>query len=81
MDIYKLLNLDSPLVKEEWHGIKGWYKEANGHAIMYACIKIKRIMADWVALYKRLPTPGENTPVSVYPFAVDDSILEEEDIE
>ena len=38
-------------------------------------------MAEWVELYSSVPSPGENIPISVYSFLVDDSVPTEEEIE
>ena len=42
---------------------------------------LERITLERVELYSYLPPPGTNTPISVQPFMVDDSIPTEEYIE
>ena len=37
-----------------------------------APVALEQIMAEHVDLYFRIPPPGENTPVSVYSFQVDE---------
>ena len=42
---------------------------------------LKRVTAERVALYSRVPPQGDNIPVTIEPFAVEDGVPEEEKIE
>ena len=68
---------DPPLIQEAWHRIKGWYTAAVNRAPPPARVTIERITAERVALYIYVPPPGENTPIEINPFQVDDSVPEE----
>ena len=42
---------------------------------------LERITAERVALYRRVPPPGENIPVQIEPFEVEDKVPDEGEIE
>ena len=42
---------------------------------------LKRITEERVTLYSRVPPPGDSIPVDVEPFAVEDGVPEEEEVE
>ena len=42
---------------------------------------LERITAERVALFSCVPTPGDNIPVAIKPFEVEDLVPEEEEIE
>ena len=42
---------------------------------------VKRIRAERVALYSRVPPPGDSILVDIDPFAVEDGVLDEREIE
>ena len=42
---------------------------------------LKRVTAERVALYSRVPPPGDSIPVDIEPFAVKDGVPEEGEIE
>ena len=69
-EIERLLREDSPLHKETWHRMKGWYKASFDRAPPPAPVIIKRIMVERVDLYFHVPPPGKNIPVSVELFQV-----------
>ena len=46
-----------------------------------AQVTLKQVTADRVALYIRIPPPGDNIPVTIEPFAVEDGVPAEEEIE
>ena len=79
-EVEKLLGLDPPLHQEAWHQMKGWYRYAVDHAPPPAWVTLECITADQVDLYSYVPPPGDNIPVSVDPFPVDDSVPMEEEI-
>ena len=58
----------------------GWYQAAAKRVPPPAWVTLERIMEERVNLYIYVPPPGENTPVSVEPFPVDDSLLMEDEI-
>ena len=61
--------------------MKGWYQAAVDRALPLAQVTLKWIMAEWVDLYRYIPPTGENIPVSVQPFLVEDLVPEEDEIE
>ena len=70
-----------PFIQEVWYRIQGWYKAAVDRAPPPARVTLKRITAERVALYSRVPPPGENIPVALEPFKVEDEVPEEGEIE
>ena len=70
-EIERLLGEDPPLHKEEWHRMKGWYKAVVDRASLPARANFERITAERVDLYRHVPLPGENIPVSVELFQVE----------
>ena len=54
-----LVKADPPLIQEAWYHIKGWYKAAVDRAPPPARVTLKQIPAERVALYSRVPPPGE----------------------
>ena len=77
----KLVKADPPLIQEVWYRLQGWYKAALDRAPPPARATIKRVTAEWVALYSRIPPPGDNILVTIEPFAVEDGIPTEAEIE
>ena len=75
------MGADPPLIREAWHRIKGWYKDTVDRAPPPARVTLERITAERVALYSYVPPLGENIPISIRPFQVDDSVAEEGKIE
>ena len=69
-----LLGFDPPLHRESWHRLNGWYRAAVDRAPLPARITLERIMSERVDLYSYVPPPGENIPVSVEPFPLDDLV-------
>ena len=61
--------------------MKGWHKAASNHTLLPARLTIDWITEEQVALYLKIPPPGENNLVSLMSFTVDDSIPDKEDIE
>ena len=72
---------DPPCHREAWHRIKGWYKAAFDRAPPPARVTLERITAERVDLYRCVPPPGTNTPISVQPFPLEDSVPTEDKIE
>ena len=70
-EVEVLLGLDTPLHWEAWHRIKGWYWSAVDRAPPTARVTLERITAERVELYRYIPPPGANIPISVKPFLVD----------
>ena len=60
--------------------MKGWYRAAFERDPPPAQVTLKWITADQVDLYIYIPPPGDNIPVSVEQFPVDDSVPTEENI-
>ena len=61
--------------------MKGWYRYAFDRALPPDWVTLERITAKRVDLYSYMPPPGENIPVSVEPFPLDDSLHTEDNIE
>ena len=70
-----------PPHQESWHQMKGWYRAAVDRMPPPAQVTLKRITAERVDLYRHIPPLGENIPVSVEPFPVEDLVPTEDEIE
>ena len=79
-EIERLLVEDPPLHKESWHQMKGWYRAAFERTPKPAQVTLYWITAERVDLYQHVPPPGENIPVSVEPFQVEDLLPMEDKI-
>ena len=62
-----LVKADPPLIQEALYCIQGWYKAAFDRTLPPARVTFKRTMSERVALYSRVPPPGENIPVQIEP--------------
>ena len=62
-----LVKADPPLIQEAWYRLQGWYKAAVDRAPPPARATLKRVTAERVALYSRVP-------VTIEPFAVEDGV-------
>ena len=62
------------MVKDTETYMKGWYNTVTGHTPPPAWVSIKQITVEWVALYHHMPPLGDNIPVVVDPFLVNDSV-------
>ena len=71
-DVEALLGGDQPNAKEAWRWMKWWYKAAVNRAPPPARATLERIMAERVELYRHVPPPGDNIPVTVTPSEIDD---------
>ena len=80
-EVEDLVKADPPLIQETWYRLQGWYKAAVDRAPPPARATLKRVTADQVALYSRVPPPGDNIPVTIEPFAEEDGVPAEEEIE
>ena len=79
-EVEKLLGSEPPLHWESWHQMKGWHWDAVYRALPPAQVTLERITPERVDLYSYLPPPGDNTPVSVGPFPVDELVPTEDEI-
>ena len=61
--------------------MKGCYQAAVNHMPPPAWVTLELITEDQVDLYLHVPPPGENIPVLVDPFPVEDSVPTEDEIE
>ena len=61
--------------------MKGWYRTAVDCASPPARVTLERIAVELVDLYRHIPPPGENIPISVDPFPVEDLVPTEDEIE
>ena len=72
-----MVKADPPLIQEAWYHIQGWYKAEADRAPTTARVTPKRIVAERFALYSWVPHPGDNIPVEVEPFEVEDKVPDE----
>ena len=70
-----------PFHREAWHCIKGWYKDAVDRAPPPTRDTLERTTAERVDLYRYVPPPGMNTPISMETFLVDNLVPTEDKIE
>ena len=80
-EVETLLGFDSPLHREYWHQLKGWYWAAVDRSLPPARVTFERITAEWVDFYNYVPPLGANISISVEPFLVDDLVPTEDEIE
>ena len=80
-EVEDLVKADPPLTQEAWYRLQGQYKSAVDRAPPPARATLKRVMAERVELYSRVPPPGDSIPVNIEPFAVGDGVPEEGEIE
>ena len=71
-----LVGVEPPLILEAWHKIQGWYKAAVDCAPPPARVTLEQVTSERVALYSYVMPPGENIPIAIQPFQVEDSVLE-----
>ena len=57
-EVEALVKADPPLIQEVWYRLQGWYKAAVDRAPLPARATLKRVTAERVALYSRVPPPG-----------------------
>ena len=76
-EVEALVKADPPLIQEAWYHIQGWYKATVDRAPPPARVTLKRITAERVALYSRVPPPGDNIPVEIEPFEAEDKVPDE----
>ena len=76
-----MVGADLPLIQEAWYRIQGWFKAAVDRAPSPVRVTLERITAERVALYIRVPPPGDNIPVELENFEVKDAVPEEGEIE
>ena len=73
-EIDTLLGSDPLLKREAWHRLKGLYRDVVDHVPPPDHITLERITANRVYLYRYVQPPGENIPIFVEPFLVEDSV-------
>ena len=76
-----MVKSDPPLIQEAWYRIHRCYKAAVDLTLSPARVTLKRITAERVALYSRVPLPGDNIPVEIEPFEVEDKVPDEGEID
>ena len=59
-ELEALMKAEPPLIQEVWYRLQVWYKAAVDRASPPAQATLKRITAEWVTLYIRIP-PRETT--------------------
>ena len=81
VEVEALVKADPPIIQESWYRLQEWYKAAVVRALPPARATFKRVTVYRVALYSRVPSPGDSIPVNIEPFAVEDGVPGEGDIE
>ena len=76
-----LVKADPPHIQEAWYRLQGWYKAAVDRAPPHAQATLRRVTAERVTLYSRIPPPGDNIPVTIEPFTVENGVPTEAEIE
>ena len=76
-----LLQEDPLKARGAWRWMKGWYKAAAKRGPPPARATLERITAEQTELYRRVPPPGENIPVTVDPTHIEDLVPTEDEIE
>ena len=72
-----LVKADLPLIQEAWYYLQGWYKAAADSAPPPARATLKWVTAERVALYSRVPPPGDSILITIEPFAMEDRVPED----
>ena len=80
-EVEALVKEDPHLIQEAWYRLQGWYKTAVDRAPPPAQARLNWITAERVALYSRVPPPGDSIPLYIEPFAVEDWVPDEGEIE
>ena len=73
-EIERILVEDPPLHREAWQRLRVWYKAEVDRAPLRAQVALERITTECMDLYRQVPPPGENIPISVDPFQVADLV-------
>ena len=60
--------------------MKGWYRDVVDHGPPPTRVNLDQITAERVDLYCQVPPQGENIPVSIDPFQLEESIPMEDEI-
>ena len=76
----ELMKAEPPLTQEAWHRLQGWYKATVDLPPPPARATLKRVTAERTTLYSRVPPPGA-IPVTIEPFAVEDGVPSEAEVE
>ena len=79
--VESMLQEDPPNARGAWRRMKGWYKAAANRGPPPAQTTLERITAEQTELYRRVPPPGENIPMTVDPTHIDDSVPTEDEVE
>ena len=81
-EVEALVKADPLLIQEAWYRLQGGYKAAVDRAPPPARATLRWVTVERVALYSRIPPPpGDNIPVAIEPFAVEDGVPMEAEIE
>ena len=56
-EVEALVKADPPLIQEAWYRLQGWYNTAVDRAPLPARATLKRVTAERVTLYSRVPPP------------------------
>ena len=80
-EVEALMKADPYLIQEAWYRLQGWYKAAVDRAPPPARATLKQVTAERVTLYSRIPPPVNTIPFTIEPFAVEDGVPTEAEIE
>ena len=75
-----LLTSDSPLIREAWVDMWGWYIYVANRPPPTACVNLETPTEECAEIYTHVPPPGKIITIEVPAFPVDYNILGEEDI-
>ena len=76
-----LMKVKPPLTQEAWHRLQGWYKATVDRPPPPSRATLKRVTAERTTLYSRVPPPGDTILVPIKPFAVEEGVPLEADVE
>ena len=64
VEVEALVKADVPRIQQVWYRLQGWYKAAVDRAPPPARATLKRVTAERIAIYNRVPPPQETTSQS-----------------
>ena len=80
-EIEDLLSSYASLHKGSWHQMKGCHKDEANHTPPPTRVIFEFITVERVTMYHQVPPPGENIPISIETFQVQDYVSAEDNIE